>query len=268
MVNKINFSARISQPGILDLAMLSYSKPVFINTELGLVSKYYYPRFNFSLSGGIADLSAVSPESSYILTSASFGFNSLVKTGTLIDLTNLLNYFFISNQTEDRIGISIAHGFSFIPRTLLGIEVSGSAGFGDLNKLQVDNSVPGWSSTTGEGLPFKGQAKVYFGILGINDIELTIFNLVVLQSINLALFYNAASAFSSADDFEAGFQQSAGLEIFPYLRIAFSGFPVGIGISLNIGRISQNPVDIQNYTPGFFLETDILPLMYASMVSY
>jgi len=266
--NKINFSARVSQPGILDLALLSYSKPFYIDTELGLVSKYYYPRFNFSLSGGIADLSAAGEESSYILTSTSFEFDSLVKTGTLIDLTNRLNYFFISNRIEDRIGISIAHGFSFIPRTLLGIEVSGSAGFGDLNKLQADNSVSGWLSTVGEGLPFKAQAKVYFGIPGINDIELPIFNLIVLQSINLAIFYNAASAFSSADNFEAGFQQSAGVEVFPYLRMRFLGFPLGMGISLNISRILQNPVDIQNYTPGFFLETDILPLMYAFMVSY
>jgi len=107
--HNIDVAARITFPVTLELAALRYTKRIYLETQLGYVGRYYYHHFYLSLSGGIAELpfnSQIGPVAdAYIPVSSSFGFDSLIKRCTKIDLENTLNYHFMENKIEDRIGL-------------------------------------------------------------------------------------------------------------------------------------------------------------------
>ncbi|RKX76161.1 MAG: hypothetical protein DRP87_12640 [Spirochaetes bacterium] len=271
--HSLGVSARVILPGTLELAALRYTKRFYTETELGYVGKYYYPHFYFSISGGMAELpfnpalqSAVNP---YIPVSASLGFDSLVKWGTKIDLGNTLNYYFLDNKVEDRIALSLIQGFSLFPRTIIGLQITGSVGLGSLNLLQSSNVVLGVSSTAQTGLPYETATRIYLGIPFLNSIETSLLNLVVLQSINMVFFYDAKTAFSGPKDFFTGYNQSAGLLFLPSFRtMADATFSLGIGLGFDINKIVNNPGDASSYLPAFIINTDTLPLFYSNSIAY
>jgi len=65
-------------------------------------------------------------------------------------------------------------------------------------------------------LPYKAGAKAFLGIPLFNAIDIPIFNTIVIQSINLGLFYDVSFSFSSFDTiataFNTNYQHAAGIE--------------------------------------------------------
>jgi hypothetical protein len=215
------------------------------------------------------DFVSSGPAAPYLTATAGVNMDYSVTSGTLLDITNSVNYYSLGSTVEDRIKLSYSQGFLFIPRTLLAFTVGGSASLGTLDKFGGSNAVSGWAMTASEGLPYDVSAKAFFGFPLWNHIELPVFNLFVLQSLNGGLFYNIATAFSGADDIGANIQHSAEIEFLINVRTLLDAtIPIGIGLSFNLNKIADAPGDAASYAPALFFGVDVLSLFFNQSVSY
>ncbi len=269
--NRIKFHTRYLFPNEISLIELEYSKRFNIDTELGYVGHTYLQSFGISTSIGLAEFLVDEPDNpdSYLFNSLTLDLDLLVKNGHFSDITNEINYYYINNSFEDRITANILQGFSFIPRTLLGLKLTGTVSLGELNELGASNSVLGFSSTVDDDTNYSVKIKTLFGIPLINDINVSFFNWFVLQSINMAIVYEGATAFSNSEEIREGMQHAVGFEFMQTFRtVGDLTIPFTFGVSFNLSKIIDNPDEGASYIPGFYISIDRTGLLFNSVVSY
>ena len=269
--NRIKFHTRYIIPNEISLIELEYSKRFNIDTELGYVGHTYLPGFGLTTSVGLAEFLADEPDNpdSYLFNSFTLDLDLLEKCGYLSDVTNEINYYYSNTTFEDRISASIMQGVPFIPRTLLSFKLSGSVSMGELNNLGASNSVIGFPSTVDDYTEYSVKFKTLFGIPLVNDINLSIFNWIVLQSVNFAIVYEGACAFSNSEGIIDGMQHAIGFEIMQTFRtVGDLTIPVSFGVSFNLTDIFNNPDEGASYIPGFYISVDPAGLLFNSVASY
>ena len=266
--NSLSIFARITDTNTLAKTGLTYKKSFYVERNVGMVGHFYYPVYSLSVSSGIGGI-GFDKENPYVSGNAVFEIDNLIKSATFFKIENELNYYYLDKSFENRLSGEYIQGFSFIKKTLLSLRLSGQTTFGTISELYAKNPALGWKNNCTDLYPYGFSAKAFFGFPVINNIELSIFNLGVLQSINAGIVYEFSTAFSDGKGFGGNSQQAIGLEVFPWFRTLKeqeAGF--GIGISFNITKIANAPRTPVSYSPCIFLDFDLIPLIYPALISY
>jgi hypothetical protein len=150
-------------------------------------------------------------------TRSSLKLDLVPKTGTLTLLSNDLNWYYGANTFEDRVSVDIAQAIPFVWKMLLGVELKASGSFGSLLRFGGSNATLGIDSTENGTFTYGASVLGFIGIPLFNDLEMGVANMFVLQSFNMALVYEAGSAFNAPAHIPGGFQHAVGIELLPSL---------------------------------------------------
>ena len=259
----------VSVSGVITGANLSLSKTFFFPQNIGLRPRYFYPVLGLRNTTGLMDWDIVNGGLPTLTNSTSISFDLLATAGIYTVIGNDLRYHLSSGSLEERLSAGVETVFSFIPRVLFGIGVSGSHGFGTLADLAVGNEVLGWGSTLDVPASSRVAARGFIGFPVANNIEIQMLNLIVLQSINAGLVYEAATAFTDPSTVLDRTQHALGIEVIPVIR-TFRDYSLslGIGLSLNISRIAANPADLTSYFASLFLDASLASGLYSAATSF
>jgi hypothetical protein len=275
--NRIIFKGLYQLPDNFSLIQLSYDKQFYPEQDIGLPGHYYAPGWGLSMAAGLGDWLIGTPDDpdTFFFTKTSLDYNGLEKWGHSTRLSHTFHYY--PNEPdakafENRLGFESLQALPFFPRTLLAFGLEGSMGLGQLKQLAASNAVLGWEETQGvlaARFPYALRFRLFLGLPLFNALEIGLSNSVVLQSLNIALVYEVASAFAAWEEFPGNLQQALGLEFLPYYRTIFDkGFGFGFGISFNLTNILNNAASGSSYRPGFFISLDPVSKLYSAVVAY
>lgn len=269
--NILNFKTRYIYPDRFSLTEFGYLKRFYLDTDLGFTGHTYLPAISLGTSIGLADFLTDEPDYSYtyLFNKLTFELDLINKCGHRLFISNQVNYFYSGKSFENRISAGIIQGVPFIPRTFLSFRLTGTVSMGELIHLGASNSVLGFSSEADNSTLYSVKFRSFLGIPGFNNIEISLMNWIVLQSINFGITYEGACAFSGKDEIRDGIQQAIGFEIIPCFRtVADLAIPVSIGISFNLTDIIDNPKDGQSYIPGFYIGISPESALFNSVAAY
>jgi hypothetical protein len=259
----------VSVSGVIPGANLSLSKTFFFPQNIGLRPRYFYPVLGLRNTTGLMDWDIVNGGLPTITNSTSISFDLLATQGIYTVIGNDLRYHPSSGLFEERLSASVETVFSFIPRVLFGIGVSGSHGFGTLADLAVGNGVLGWGSALAVPASTRVAARGFIGFPVANNIEIQMLNLIVLQSINAGLVYEVAAAFTDPSTMLDQTQHALGIEVIPVIR-TFRDYSLslGMGLSFNLSRIAANPANLTSYVPSLFLDASLASGLFSAATSF
>lgn len=259
-----------SGSGIVKTTTFGLNHFFMLPIETGHRGYTYQPVIGLSVNASLEDLDLASPDKAYVSGTGGLSFNFNSTSGTHLGINNSFAYSFNTGGFENRIGASLTQIVpTFIPKVALGLQVSGNAGFGDLSKLQAGNSVLGWRSNAAAGLHNSLKGKAFLGMPLFNGLDITIFNSVILQSINGGFIYEIAGAFDTPGDISSNYQHAAGFELVSTFKTIFDfSTQIAAGISVRPEDIISggfSPDKVKFYVS---FSPDILAGMYSKINEY
>jgi hypothetical protein len=264
-----SFNAVFRFPSMLESATISASQNIYFPVDNGTTAVLLSPVITFSGSVGLVDTDLAASGSGAFQAGATATMNTVERTGTLVSLTDAARMPVASLAIEDRLSLDVMQAIPFLPMTLLGVEARASAGFGSLATLKGSNAALGIDSTGSNVYAYDGSILVFLGVPLINHLEEQLFNAIVLQSLNIALVYQAATAFDTPADIPLRFQHAVGAEFLPFLRtFGDAGIGLGIGMGFDLNAIAAAPQSASSWVPSVFVDVSALPSLFSAVTPY
>jgi hypothetical protein len=238
--------------------------------DFGYVMRTQPAAFRWSIQAGIGNLALDGSSDPFLSTGASLSADLHLLSGTVASLDWQLLGLMKAGTFGNRLGLTVDQLIPFLNHTVLGVELGGAAILGDTAGFQNSNEVLGTALVPPAGEKrYEARGRALLAVQGFNGIELNLFSLATLQSLNFGLCYAVATAFDDEAGFGANLQQAVGLEFLPTVRLTGDTvMTLPLGVSCNITRAIANPTNLGAWEFGYYLDISSLATLAAGALAY